>query len=142
MSQFMLAGLFGTVLMLAAPVSSLLFTTGVFLTVLSGFTLQVRSIYGGNGSQKMNMIPGAALLLRFYPWIFPVAGIICLIFLAAQVCLSFFASGVAKLISPLLRSGGALPQILSTAAYEAPRHTDYPNGACRSPASSAGRPCS
>jgi hypothetical protein len=117
MSQFMLTGLVGTVLMLASPVSSLLFTTGVFLTVLSGFTLQVRSVYGGDGAQQMNMILGAALLLGFNPWISPIAGIICLTFVAAQACLSYFASGVAKLISPLWRSGDALPRILSTTAY-------------------------
>jgi hypothetical protein len=117
MSQFMLAGLVGTVLIVTSSVSSPMFTIGVFLTMLSGFILQVRSNYGGDGAQQMNTILGAALLLGFNPWISPLAGIIGLTFVAAQACLSYFVSGVAKLISPLWRSGDALPRILSTTAY-------------------------
>jgi len=117
MSQVTLAGLLASVLVACSPVRSLVFTLGVFLTLVSGLILQVRCVYGGDGAQQMNTILGFSLLIGFNGWISPLAGVVALGFIAAQICLSYSVSGIAKLMSSLWRSGNALPQILSTTAY-------------------------
>jgi hypothetical protein len=79
--------------------------------------VNVRDVYGGDGSQQMNTLLGASLLLGFNPWVSPVIGQVALFFIAAQACLAYCTSGVAKLVSPVWRSGDALFRILATKSY-------------------------
>ncbi|WP_406123666.1 hypothetical protein OHQ89_16025 [Streptomyces canus] len=110
-------GLVGVAALCAAPVSSLVFTAGVAATVAASLTLQIRSVYGGDGAHQMNIVVGVAILVGFNPWLGPTEGQLSLIFITAQVCLAYCAAGIAKLMSPIWMKGDALPKILSTAAY-------------------------
>jgi hypothetical protein len=110
-------GLLGVVVMWVTPVSCLLFTIGVAATVSTCLFIQARSCFGGDGAHQMNIIIGVAILVGFNPWLDRAVGNLSLVFIAAQACLAYCASGVAKLVSPIWRSGDALPKILATVAY-------------------------
>lgn len=73
-----------------------------------------RRVIGGDGAEQMSDIVLISALLAVLP--VPGDGRITLavIFIAAQSVLSYFTSGVAKLVSPMWRSGSALPAILGT----------------------------
>ncbi|MFE4457180.1 HTTM domain-containing protein [Nocardia tengchongensis] len=78
--------------------------------------LSMRSRFGGDGADQMTIILFVSLAVAF------VIGqeraeVIVLWFITAQVCLAYFTAGVAKLVSPVWRSGAALPEILATRAY-------------------------
>ncbi|MFQ6395144.1 hypothetical protein ACLMAJ_16970 [Nocardia sp. KC 131] len=72
---------------------------------------------GEDGSHQMLTILSVAfaisLALGFADWL-PQAG---LYFIGLQACLAYGTSGVAKLISPMWRSGEAIPAILLTRTY-------------------------
>lgn len=110
----------GVVLIIATPLRSLLFTVGATLVLWSCLWVHGRSNYGGDGSQQVNLLIAASLWIGFGKWGTPLLGAISLLFIAAQACLSYFTSGVAKLVSPLWMSGNALGPILSTASYGSP----------------------
>lgn len=111
------AGLAGVVLVLLSPARSYSFTAGMLPIVLSCVLAHLRTTYAGDGAQQMSLIVGVALLLGFNPWVTPAAGAVCLLFIAAQSALSYLASGVAKLISPIWMRGDALVRILATTAF-------------------------
>lgn len=77
----------------------------------------VRNIYGSDGSDQMFLVLFAALFLSSFVPSESLAFQACLWFIAVQVALSYFISGVAKLISPEWRSGRALVGILGTTSY-------------------------
>ena len=76
--------------------------------------LRRRRIIGGDGAEQMTDIVLISAILACLP--VPGDGRITLavIFIAAQAVLSYFTAGVAKLVSPIWRGGGALPAILGT----------------------------
>jgi hypothetical protein len=73
-----------------------------------------RRIVGGDGAEQMTDI----VLISAALAVLPVPGdariTLAVIFIAAQALLSYFTAGIAKLISPIWRSGDALPAILGT----------------------------
>jgi hypothetical protein len=73
-----------------------------------------RRVIGGDGAEQMSDIVLISALLAVLP--VPGDGRITLavVFIAAQTVLSYFTAGVAKLVSPMWRGGGALPAILGT----------------------------
>ena len=73
-----------------------------------------RRVIGGDGAEQMSDIVLISALLAVLPM--PGDGRITLavVFIAAQTVLSYFTAGVAKLVSPMWRGGGALPAILGT----------------------------
>ncbi|WP_433672768.1 hypothetical protein ACQP06_15060 [Nocardia sp. CA-136227] len=78
--------------------------------------LSMRSRFGGDGADQMTIVVFVALALAFAVGQ-ERAEVVVLWFIAAQVCLAYFTAGVAKLVSPVWRSGTALPEILATRAY-------------------------
>jgi hypothetical protein len=110
---------------LAAAVGLLLFAGGWELSAclvtlaLSSLLLNFRMPVGRDGSDQMNaliVIPASVAVLC--PW--ESAKSVALFFIAAQASLAYTTSGIAKLISPVWRSGEAIPQILSTLSYGHP----------------------
>lgn len=112
-----LLGIAGVLFMWSQPPRSYGFTAGLLSTVVSGVLVQLRSAYAGDGAQQMNLLIGVALLLGFNPWVRPLTGTVCLFFVAAQSMLSYLASGLAKLVSPVWMRGDALLKIMATTAY-------------------------
>jgi hypothetical protein len=84
---------------------------------LSVFPVTLRSPYGWDGADQMAAITALALAGRSWlPEIEPTVQR----FFAFQLCLCYFASGVAKATSPEWRSGSALTGISSTEMYGDP----------------------
>lgn len=103
-----------------SPVASGRFTAAVAVIVAASLLTHVRSTYGGDGSQQMNLVIGVSLLLGFNPWVRPAVGGVALVFIVAQSCLAYFTSGVAKLVSPIWMHGDPLVGIMGTTAYGSP----------------------
>lgn len=78
--------------------------------------LGLRLIYGFDGSDHMHAIVWAGLLVFLAS---PSASIkdLALVFIAAQLLLSYLTSGIAKLLSPIWRSGKAVGLIVRTESY-------------------------
>ena len=87
---------------------------GAFLV---GALLSFRRRYAGDGSDHMTQVVlggvSVGLLATSSSLIAPGAAI----FIAAQACLAYLTSGIAKLISPLWRSGAAPAQIANMATF-------------------------
>jgi hypothetical protein len=76
-----------------------------------------RQRYGEDGADQMNLIVAVTLVLTVGPFQSMTALQLGLAFLAAQLALSYLSAGVAKLISPVWRSGAAVGLVLNTASY-------------------------
>jgi hypothetical protein len=88
----------------------------LIIAALTSLLLNLRMPVGQDGSDQMSLlilIP-ASLAFLFHQELAKVA---VLVFVAAQASLAYTTSGIAKLISPVWRSGKAIPQILSTLSY-------------------------
>jgi hypothetical protein len=93
-----------------------LFGPCVVAVAVTSLLVSSRMPVGQDGSDQMNsliLMPAAIAVLCQEEW----AKTAILIFVAAQVSLAYATSGITKLISPLWRSGQALPEILSTLSY-------------------------
>lgn len=93
------------------------------------FLLQLHSFYfsavGNDGSDQMVMVVVSALAVAYaFRMNGPCAGV-ALLFIVAQALLAYATSGIAKLISPMWRSGEALKLILNTACYGSPKVTKW-----------------
>ena len=76
-----------------------------------------RQRYGQDGADQMNLIVAVTLVLTVGPFQSMTALRLGLAFLAAQLALSYVSAGVAKLISPVWRSGAAVGLVLNSASY-------------------------
>lgn len=78
--------------------------------------LNFRSPYGMDGSDQMATQVLGALFLGSAAGT-PAAMAAALVFIALQACLSYFTSGVAKVLSPAWRQGDAVFRIFNTRTY-------------------------
>lgn len=76
-----------------------------------------RQRYGEDGADQMNLIVSVSLLLTVGPFQSDTALKIGLIFIAAQLVLSYASAGIAKIVSPVWRSGRAVGLVVDTASY-------------------------
>jgi hypothetical protein len=94
-------------------------TKAAATTFLAGTNVlqQLRSHYGADGSDHVNLVVCVALAAsKFFPHD-AAARKACTAFIAGQSALSYFASGVAKAISPYWRNGSATQGIFRTRTY-------------------------
>ncbi len=110
-------GLAGAAIMVFYRPKSVPFFVCILLAYSTTFLLNVRDVYGGDGSQQMYTLVGAALVVGFNPWTSLSVTEIALAFVAAQACLAYCTSGIAKVVSPIWRSGDALVSIIATKSY-------------------------
>jgi len=101
---------------LLVPARPFLLLACLTIVALSSLMLNLRMPVGQDGSDQMNV------LIVLPAWLAILCGqdlakIAVLMFIAGQGSLAYATSGVAKLGSPLWRSGEAIPQIMSTLAY-------------------------
>lgn len=89
----------------------------LLLSTITSILIRWRRNLGGDGAEQVNMLFLIAASLALVPY--SSAGNLQLLiwFITAQLCLSYLTAGIAKLISPLWRSGKAIPAILSTYAH-------------------------
>jgi hypothetical protein len=88
----------------------------LFILVLSGFLLHLRSIYGLDGSDQMTLFVSMGLFAASITSSEHVVSLSCWL-ITLQTCLAYLVAGVAKLISAQWRSGRGLVGILSTSMY-------------------------
>ncbi len=90
-----------------------------FLTIVVAVTtvaIALRSPFGLDGADQMAMFIFATLaLVRLLPR--PVVEVAFIWTLTLQSCLAYFTAGIAKLVSPIWRSGAAIAGISSTRMY-------------------------
>ncbi len=96
---------------------------GVSLVTL--ITLHRRRVLGGDGAEQMSTLIVAATAAAVLPSPQPARIAMAVAFLAAQAALSYTTAGVAKLVSPLWRSGVAVAQVLDTYGHGHARAADF-----------------
>lgn len=91
-------------------------TGRVSLVVLLATTTVIRRrrIIGGDGAEQMSDIVLISTALACLPTPNDARIALAVVFIAAQAVLSYVTAGIAKLVSPMWRSGVALPAILGT----------------------------
>ncbi|SRR5713226_2629303 len=89
----------------------------LFLVLLSTLTLSIRSFYGQDGAQQMNLVVFGALFLSALVPPNGVARTSCLWFIGLQAGLSYLISGANKAISSRWRDGTGLVGVLGTSIY-------------------------
>jgi Vitamin K-dependent gamma-carboxylase len=92
-------------------------TVCVLVTIAAGMVMFLRAPVGLDGSDQMSLITFVAVAIyKLFPGDVHVAQA-SLWFIAIQGCLAYFVAGIAKVISPVWRSGEAVRRILGTRTY-------------------------
>lgn len=90
--------------------------------LLAGAVLsKLRRIMGGDGAEQMSLLVLFVSCLVSGQEPGGLARNAAVWFIAGQGILSYFTAGIAKLVSPIWRSGASVPLILGSAAYGHPR---------------------
>jgi hypothetical protein len=93
----------------------------------SALAVRWRRYSGGDGAEQMGMLIFASIGIAVLPWPSEGRMLAATTFIAAQLSLSYVAAGIAKLVSPVWRSGEALPAILSTSNHGHPLAARFAN---------------
>lgn len=107
----------GALLLLIFVARGTLFLPALLAVAAALMMVNYRNQPALEGSDQMLTLVVFALLFHSAApksWLVAVG---CLWFVALQACLSYFAAGIAKLASPVWRSGQALLDVLNTATY-------------------------
>jgi hypothetical protein len=99
------------------PNNPALSTLCIFAVIVASFVMFWRAPLGLDGSDQMSLIIFVAIAIhKLFPGDVHVAQA-SLWFIAIQGCLSYSVAGIAKVISPVWRSGQAVRRILATRTY-------------------------
>lgn len=91
--------------------------TALTFLAVTNVLQQLRTTYGADGSDHVNLVVCAALAAsKFFPHD-EKARKACIAFIAGQSVVSYFAAGLAKAISPYWRDGSAMQGIFRTRNY-------------------------
>jgi hypothetical protein len=99
--------------------------SSLVLCIGSATLVRYRRLLGGDGAEQMATIIMIAGALAVVPWQEHSRTVASVTFIAAQLCLSYFAAGIAKLVSPIWRHGEALRLILATETHGHPGATRF-----------------
>ena len=103
-------------------------TACVLAIIAVGIVMFWRVPLGLDGSDQMALITFVAVAIyKLFPGDVHVAQA-SLWFIAIQGCLSYFVAGIAKVVSPVWRSGEAVRRILSTRTYGSSRSASLVSG--------------
>ncbi len=92
----------------------------LLVALLSAIAVRLRRRIGGDGAEQMTTITLVAACIAALPYASDNRIAVAGFFIVAQISLSYTTAGIAKLSSPLWRSGKALPALLSTFSHGAP----------------------
>jgi hypothetical protein len=105
-----------------------LITTCVFAVIVASIAMYWRAPLGMDGSDQMSLIVFTAVAIhQLFPGDVHIAQV-SLWFIAIQGCLSYSVAGIAKLISPVWRSGEAVRRIIGTRTYGSSRFASFVSG--------------
>lgn len=96
------------------------FVGALGLAFFTGLLFQFRTPYGLDGSDQVSMVVIAALFIQAVVSESVLVAHAAIWFIALQACLSYFTSGVAKLVSPVWRDGTGLVGVMKTRDYGRP----------------------
>jgi hypothetical protein len=113
-SAVAIAQVIAAVVLVAFGPMSALGRGSLVVLVITTTLIRRRRIIGGDGAEQMSDIVLITAVLALLPVPSDARITLAVVFIAAQAVLSYFTSGVAKLVSPMWRSGAALPAILGT----------------------------
>jgi Vitamin K-dependent gamma-carboxylase len=103
-------------------------TACIFVIVAASIVMQWRAPFGLDGSDQMFLITFVAVAIyKLFPGDVHVAQA-SLWFIAIQGCLSYLVAGIAKVVSPVWRSGEAIRRILGTRTYGSRRSASLVSG--------------
>ena len=103
-------------------------TACVFAIIAASIVMFWRAPIGLDGSDQMSLITFVSVAIyKLFPGDVHVAQA-SLWFIAIQGCLSYFVAGIAKVISPVWRSGEAVRRILGTRTYGSRRSASLVSG--------------
>jgi hypothetical protein len=103
-------------------------TACVLAIIAASIVMQWRAPLGLDGSDQMSLITFVAVAIyKVFPGDVHVAQA-SLWFIAIQGCLSYSVAGIAKVISPVWRSGEAVRRILGTRTYGSSRSASLVSG--------------
>jgi hypothetical protein len=105
------------VALLVAPTRGTVAAPALTVLLVSTLLLNLRSAYGQDGSDQMTTQVVAVLWIHLFATPENRLSALCLGYVAAQACLSYFASGVAKLAGRPWRDGSAVFLIFNTETY-------------------------
>ena len=100
-----------------APKVSALLNVSFAVVLVTTLLLLLRFEWGKDGSDQMSTVVLIAIYIGFGPISDDFLQKASLAFISAQTCLAYGVAGVAKLVSPIWRSGSALALILDTSTY-------------------------
>ncbi len=108
------------VLVILGPIS-LIGRIMLISCLLTMIIVRWRRHRGSDGAEQMMIIVFAAAVFAILPHPSQTRLLMVVMFIAGQLTLSYFTSGIAKLISPSWRRGEALPAILATYNHGSPK---------------------
>ncbi|MBR8829857.1 MAG: hypothetical protein N5P05_001186 [Chroococcopsis gigantea SAG 12.99] len=97
----------------------------VTLLLFMSFITNIRHVHGRDGADELVIIELSGLFVYYIAGISSPLRWSGLLFIVAQVTLSYLVSGVAKLISPTWRSGDAIIKIFATRIYGKPQFIPF-----------------
>ena len=113
--------LFGAVVIVALGPFSAVGRYAVLIVLVAMTAVRWRRHAGGDGAEQMSSLVLMAAALAVFPVSSPSRVTMAVIFIAAQLVLSYVAAGIAKLASPTWRVGDALPAIFGTEIHGDPQ---------------------
>jgi hypothetical protein len=116
-STLLLLRLVSAVLLIGISPERWEFTALAVTLAASHLAFSLRQVFGEDGSDQMNSIIAITIAVCVGPHSSPWLLEIGLWFLALQACLSYFSAGVAKIVSPVWRSGAAVLLVFNTGSY-------------------------
>ena len=120
LAQIAAAGVLGVAAAVRTPTLAVVAGIAAIAIVAARMLFHLRNQFGLDGSNHMilvcSTVIAAVLLIPDRQ-----AQSLALYYLAGQLLLSYAAAGAAKAISPVWRSGSAIPQITSTLTFGTPR---------------------
>jgi hypothetical protein len=105
------------VLLVLAPAGGRLQHAGLTGLVATTLLLSWRREWGNDGSDHMSSVVLVTAFVAYGPLSDGFLETTGLVYLCVQACLAYGTAGVAKLVSPVWRSGAALGLVLDTATY-------------------------
>jgi hypothetical protein len=90
------------------------------VALVASLVVRQRRVVGGDGAEQLSEIVLLSTALAVLPSPGDTRLDLAVVFIAAQLTLSYVTAGIFKLVSPVWRSGEALPGILSTYGHGVP----------------------
>ena len=115
-----------TLLVIAGPFG-IVGRSALLAVTVATTLIRWRRVLGGDGAEQLSAIIFISATLALLPGSNELRVLLAVTFITAQAVLAYFTAGFAKLLSPIWRSGAAVPAIVNTHGHGLPLATDLFN---------------